>query len=73
MALFTKKSKKSSDMAESDPIPVSGKSPSANPKPNKIPAAPVAPDVYTLWLGLSVVALSIAAILLYLTNASYNT
>lgn len=85
MALFGKKKKAEEPVAaaESSGSPFDDPAPEAAPAAD-IPAAPVTPaapakpkivahpDVYTLLLGLSVVALIIACILLYLNIQAYG-
>ncbi len=74
MALFGKKKKKGAE----DAAPVTPEE--GSPKKKKeteeaVPAAPkprVRPDVYTLLLGLSVAALLVAVVLLYLNIAGYG-
>ena len=69
MAIFGKKKKGAGDAAPATPP--------AESKPEKVvqPAAPkvkVRPDFYTLLLGLSVAALIVASVLLYLNIEAYG-
>lgn len=69
MALFGKKKKGAEDATPDMP---SAASESAAPSEIKEPKIAVRPDVYTLLLGLSVTALIIGTVLLYLNFNAYG-
>lgn len=69
MALFGKKKKGAEDAAPPTSI---AESETAAPLEPKEPKIKVRPDMYTLMLGLSVAALIIATLLLYLNVSSYG-
>jgi len=82
MALFGKKKKTDAAVppvaTSDDPFGTAtaapqeaGPSPAAHVEPPK-PKVKVYPDVYTLFLGLSALALTIACVLLYLSVAKYG-
>ena len=76
MALFGKKKKKGAeDEASLTPMeePAKEEVSSAEEVPAAAPKLKVRPDVYTLLLGLSVAALVIASVLLYLNMADYGS
>lgn len=72
MALFGKKKKGVEEVAPAAPPQEADQEKEAAKETSVVPKVKVRPDVYTLLLGLSVVALVIATILLYLNVNAYG-